>query len=38
MRITSKKCIIQEVTVDFSGMDVLNSQDYIKCKRFGRRN
>lgn len=27
-----KKCIIQEVTVDFSGMDVLNSQDYIKCK------
>ena len=27
-----KKCIIQEVNVDFSGMDVLNSSNYIKCK------
>ena len=27
-----KKCIIQEVNVDFSGMDVLNSPNYIKCK------
>ena len=27
-----KKCIIHEVTVDFSGMDVLDSQYYIKCK------
>lgn len=27
-----KKCIIQEVNVDFSGMDVLNSFNYIKCK------
>lgn len=27
-----KKCIINEVTIDFSGMDVLNSQYYIKCK------
>lgn len=26
------KCIIQEVSVDFSGMDVLNSENYIKCK------
>ena len=27
-----KKCIIQEVNIDFSGMDVLNSANYIKCK------
>lgn len=27
-----KKCIIQEVNVDFSGTDVLNSPNYIKCK------
>lgn len=27
-----KKCIIQEVNIDFSGMDVLNSSNYIKCK------
>ena len=27
-----KKCIIQGVNVDFSGMDVLNSPNYIKCK------
>lgn len=27
-----KKCIIQELNVDFSGMDVLNSSNYIKCK------
>lgn len=27
-----RKCIIQEVNVDFSGMDVLNSLNYIKCK------
>ena len=27
-----KKCIIQELNVDFSGMDVLNSPNYIKCK------
>lgn len=27
-----KHCIIQEVNVDFSGMDVLNSSNYIKCK------
>lgn len=27
-----KKCIIQEVKVDFSGMDVLNSPNYTKCK------
>lgn len=26
------QCIIQEVNVDFSGMDVLNSENYIKCK------
>lgn len=26
------KCIIPEVSVDFSGMDVLNSENYIKCK------
>lgn len=26
------KCIIQQVNVDFSGMDVLNSSNYIKCK------
>lgn len=27
-----KKCIIQEVNVDFSGMDILNSPNYMKCK------
>ena len=27
-----KKCIIQEVDVDFSGMDILNSPNYMKCK------
>lgn len=27
-----KKCIIQDVNIDFSGMDVLNSINYIKCK------
>ena len=27
-----KKCIISELNVDFSGMDVLNSPNYIKCK------
>lgn len=27
-----KKCIIPELNVDFSGMDVLNSRNYIKCK------
>ncbi len=27
-----KKCIIPEINVDFSGMDVLNSSNYIKCK------
>lgn len=27
-----KKCIIQELNVDFSDMDVLNSPNYIKCK------
>ncbi|MCM1288751.1 MAG: AAA family ATPase [Clostridium sp.] len=27
-----KKCIIPELSVDFSGMDVLNSPNYIKCK------
>src|SRR5699024_6324464 len=27
-----KKCIIQELNVDFSGMDVLGSPNYIKCK------
>jgi len=26
------QCIIQEVNVDFSGMDVLESTNYIKCK------
>lgn len=27
-----KKCIMQEVNVDFSGMAVLSSPNYIKCK------
>ena len=27
-----KKCIIQEVNVDFAGMDILNSPNYMKCK------
>lgn len=26
-----KKCILQEVKVDLSGMEVLNSEDYLKC-------
>ena len=26
-----KKCILQEVKVDLTGMEVLNSEDYIKC-------
>lgn len=27
-----RKCIIQEVNIDFAGMDVLNSHNYIECK------
>jgi hypothetical protein len=27
-----KKCIIQDVNVDFTGMDILNSPNYMKCK------
>mgnify|MGYP000852135205 FL=1 len=27
-----KKCILQEVSVNFSGMDILNSPNYMKCK------
>ena len=27
-----KACIVQDVDVDFSGMDVLNSKNYTKCK------
>lgn len=27
-----KKCIIPELNVNFYGMDVLNSPNYIKCK------
>lgn len=27
-----KKCIIQEQSVDFSGMDILNSKNFFKCK------
>ena len=27
-----EKCVIQDVDIDFSGMDILDSSNYIKCK------